>query len=106
MSGVKSHLETQGIKTKQLQVSHGFHSPLMEPMLAEFATVAAQVSYHQPKIPVIANVTGERAGKNITTPEYWVNHVRQPVRFCSEYGDFLPKEATGHLSRLDLNQFY
>ncbi|NEO13005.1 MULTISPECIES: type I polyketide synthase [unclassified Moorena] len=74
--------QKMGIKTKQLQVSHAFHSPLMEPMLTEFEAVAKQVTYNQPKIPLISNVTGTEVGAEITTAEYWVGHVRQPVRFA------------------------
>ncbi|AOX04379.1 hypothetical protein BJP34_17855 [Moorena producens PAL-8-15-08-1] len=74
--------KNMGIKTKQLQVSHGFHSPLMEPMLTEFEAVAKQVTYNEPKIPLISNVTGTEVGAEITTAEYWVTHVRQPVRFA------------------------
>ncbi|NEO53120.1 MAG: SDR family NAD(P)-dependent oxidoreductase [Okeania sp. SIO3B5] len=77
-----SKLEAMGIKTKALQVSHAFHSPLMEPMLAEYETVAKEVTYSQPKIPLISNVTGQKVGLEITTAKYWVNHVREPVRFA------------------------
>ncbi len=79
---VKEILEAEGIKTKQLQVSHAFHSPLMEPMLAEFEAVANQITYNQPWIPLISNVTGTRADESIATASYWVNHVRQPVKFA------------------------
>ncbi|MEG5059108.1 type I polyketide synthase [Microcoleus sp. A2-C5] len=81
IQAICSQLTEMGIKTKPLQVSHAFHSPLMEPMLAEFEIAAKEVSYSQPQIPLISNVTGQWATKEITTPEYWVNHVRQPVRF-------------------------
>jgi len=81
IQAICSRLTEMGIKTKPLQVSHAFHSLLMEPMLAEFEIAAKEVTYSQPQIPLISNVTGQLATKEITTPEYWVNHVRQPVRF-------------------------
>ncbi len=79
---VVSKLESQGVKTKALKVSHGFHSPLMEPMLEEFAQVARQVIYSPPQIELISNVTGKLATNEIATPEYWCDHIRQPVQFA------------------------
>jgi acyl transferase domain-containing protein len=78
---ISSLFESEGVTTKQLQVSHAFHSPLMEPMLTAFATVAQEITYNQPKIPLISNVTGKEADNSIASAQYWVNHVRQPVKF-------------------------
>ena len=79
---VKEILDSQEIKTKQLQVSHAFHSHLMEPMLAEFRLIASEITYNQPSIPLISNITEIRADNSISTVTYWVNHVRQPVKFA------------------------
>ena len=75
-------LESQGTKAKFLQVSHGFHSPLMQPILTDFARVAREVNYSLPQIPFISNVTGKLATDEVTTAEYWCDHILQPVRFA------------------------
>jgi acyl transferase domain-containing protein/acyl carrier protein len=72
----------QGRKTKRLPVSHAFHSHRMDAMLDEFAQVVRNVSFAPPSIPIISNLTGEPVGhERICSAEYWVEHVRQPVRF-------------------------
>jgi acyl transferase domain-containing protein/acyl-CoA synthetase (AMP-forming)/AMP-acid ligase II/pimeloyl-ACP methyl ester carboxylesterase/acyl carrier protein len=71
----------QRIKSKTLKVSHAFHSPLMKPMLAEFAKVASEISYSTAKIDIISNLTGTIATEAISTPDYWIDHVLAPVQF-------------------------
>ncbi len=82
VEAVARDLETQGIKVKPLEVSQAFHSPLMDPMLQEFEAIARQVKFASPRIPIISNVSGELASEEIATPEYWVKHVHQPVKFA------------------------
>ncbi|AWS45587.1 type I polyketide synthase [Streptosporangium sp. 'caverna'] len=73
----------RGWKTSRLHTSHAFHSRLMEPMLADFAEVAAGLTFAEPKLAAISTVTGAPVTPGEwTDPGYWADQVRRPVRFA------------------------
>ncbi|OLF05414.1 hypothetical protein BLA60_36345 [Actinophytocola xinjiangensis] len=75
-------------KHKRLPVSHAFHSPLMDPMLDDFRAAIAGIVFHQPEISIAGAVTD---------PEYWVNHVRDTVRFADRLTEAAETGITGFL---------
>ena len=75
-------LEKAGVETKRLNVSHAFHSPLVEPMLAAFEQAASEVTYAPARLDLVSNVTGELVASETIRPGYWRRHAREPVRFA------------------------
>jgi len=98
LAALETRARELGMKTKQLRVSHAFHSPLMEPMLDELRAVAARLHFAQPVLPIVSNVTGRLAEPSeLCTPEYWVQHVRQPVRWQDGMSSLREGGATTYL---------
>ncbi len=80
---IAAELTSRGVETRKLNVSHAFHSPLMESVVgAGFAAAARRVNYAPSKLPVISNVSGTVSGGEMSGADYWVGHVLAPVRFA------------------------
>ncbi|MET7509451.1 beta-ketoacyl synthase N-terminal-like domain-containing protein [Streptomyces albidoflavus] len=75
-------LKEQNVRVRPLTVSHAFHSPLMDPMLAEFAEVVDGLSFAAPTVPFVSALTGKLVSEGeLGSPQYWVSHAREAVRF-------------------------
>lgn len=79
---VVARCEAQGARVRWLEVAHGFHSVLMEPMLAAFREVLDQVAFAEPRLSAVSTVTGGVVDGEWSSPGYWVRQVREPVRFA------------------------
>ncbi|MDH6195952.1 acyl transferase domain-containing protein/acyl carrier protein [Mycobacterium frederiksbergense] len=80
---IVARFEGDGIRCSWLQTSHAFHSELLDPVLDEFESYAAQVKFAVPTLPLVCNRTG--AVLTAQTPldaQYWRRHSRQPVQFA------------------------
>jgi acyl transferase domain-containing protein/acyl carrier protein len=73
-------LTSQQVRCQLLDVSHAFHSPLMQPMVAEFRQMAETVETQTPKVRFVSTVTG-RAETELSA-DYWSQHILNPVRFA------------------------
>jgi acyl transferase domain-containing protein/acyl carrier protein len=71
-----------GKRTRRLPVSHAFHSPLMEPMLAAFRAELDQVSFAEPRTGYVTNLAGQLPDLGWNDPQYWLEQIRRPVGFA------------------------
>ncbi|MFJ8690828.1 alpha/beta fold hydrolase [Micromonospora wenchangensis] len=76
-------LRAGGHRCRRLDVSHAFHSRLMEPALTGFAEVVAGVRFTAPRLPVVSTLTGAvLTVEDLAGPGHWLAHARRPVRFA------------------------
>ncbi|MEV4630609.1 type I polyketide synthase, partial [Micromonospora sp. NPDC049523] len=86
---------TRGRRTRQLAVSHAFHSPHMDGILDEFRAVAVTMTYRTPTIPLVSTVTGDLIPvADLCSPDYWTRQIRATVRFHDALGALRRQGAT------------
>ncbi|SES17404.1 type I polyketide synthase [Lentzea albida] len=79
---IAQRFKDKGRKAKKLVVSQASHSALMDGILDEFGRATAELTYSAPRIPIMSTLTGKQAGADeVGDPQYWVRHIRRPVRF-------------------------
>jgi acyl transferase domain-containing protein len=93
---IAAQLAELGRKTKRLTVSHAFHSPLMEPMLAKFEAVTRRVPGGAPRLPFYSTVHGRPVNEPLYAP-YWTAHCTSPVRFADAARQMLDQQALTHI---------
>ena len=107
---IMSYFEEHEIYTRELAVSQAFHSHLMEPMISAFSKELESISWNPPAIPIVSNLTGGLLDGEIAKPQYWLDHLRQPVNFkqgmyllnelgCNTYLEIGPREVLVKLGK-------
>ncbi|MFF9625781.1 beta-ketoacyl synthase N-terminal-like domain-containing protein, partial [Streptomyces griseosporeus] len=94
---VAAHWDGLGRRTKRLTVSHAFHSPLMEPMLDEFAGVLSELVFHTPRLSHVTDLTGTDVTAGWAEPAYWLEQIRRPVMFHSVVRELHDRKVTAFL---------
>ena len=80
---VARELEGRGVTCRRLQVSHAFHSRMIEQVREPFRQVVERMRLKAPQLPYISSLTGTWiTAEQVTSAEYWVNQMCQPVRFA------------------------
>ncbi|OBP16335.1 hypothetical protein A5320_02690 [Rheinheimera sp. SA_1] len=77
-----AQLASQQVRTQRLEVSHAFHSALMQQTAADFQTIANTIAFGQPHIPVYSTLEGRRVTAELSDPGYWARHIVEPVYFA------------------------
>lgn len=79
---VEAKAGSEGIRTKSLKVSHGFHSMLMTPVLEEFRAIAEELDYNTAQIRFISSLYAkELEAMQVPDSDYWTRHIREKVDF-------------------------
>jgi amino acid adenylation domain-containing protein len=85
---LETRLRKEGNVFRRLRTSHAFHSSMMDPVREPFAEMVRTFALSVPTIPFISTVSGTWIrDAEATDPDYWANHLRQPVRFASGIGE-------------------
>ena len=93
VDALAAKFKADGVQVTPLNVSHAFHSPLMDEMLDEFEKTAASVTYHTPQVPLAANLTGQLLTA-APTARYWRDHLRNAVQFAEGMNRVAESEPT------------
>ncbi|TVP73061.1 MAG: KR domain-containing protein [Rhodobacteraceae bacterium] len=84
LAALDARLRADGIEPQRIAIDIAAHSRMLEPILPEFRAYLAGLSLHPPQLPVISNTTGQPlTAAQATDPDYWVQHLRQTVRFSA-----------------------
>ncbi|TCO59657.1 type I polyketide synthase [Actinocrispum wychmicini] len=78
---VLTRARSAGIAATPLPVSHGFHSPAMEPAISPLRTLLAGVRFDRLQRPVLSTVTGHLLADDTDLADLLLTQLTAPVRF-------------------------
>ncbi|MCC5964552.1 MAG: KR domain-containing protein [Natronohydrobacter sp.] len=82
LDALEAALRADEITPQRVAIDIAAHSRMLEPILDRFRAYLRSIPLHAPQIPIISNRTGvELTPEQATDPDYWVQHLRNTVRF-------------------------
>lgn len=95
ISRLEERLAAQGMEGRRLHINVAAHSRLLDGVLDAFRAHVSRIALKAPSIPFVSNLTGTRAdAQTLADPEYWVKHLRDPVRFSDGVRTLLDQPGT------------
>ena len=83
-------LRERGVGCTLLRTTHAPHSPVLDPVRAEFRAVLEGVALRAPQVPFWSNLTAAPVtAEQATDPAYWVDQLCGPVRFGASVADLV-----------------
>ncbi|WP_309223362.1 sulfolipid-1 biosynthesis phthioceranic/hydroxyphthioceranic acid synthase [Micromonospora sp. CP22] len=73
--------ESRGVMAREVAVDVASHSPQVDPILAELAEVLADLTPAAGTVPVYGTALDDPHTQPVPDAAYWVDNLRQPVRF-------------------------
>lgn len=90
LAALEDHLQNSGGRVRRLQTSHAFHCKHMEPILDQFRELLERIDPKPARTAFISNLSGKTIDLSQSAdPQYWVDHLRRPVRFHQGLGQLL-----------------
>ncbi len=79
---LERNAEALNVGYNRVRIAIAAHSSMLESVLQPFGDYLRSITLHEPQIPFISNLTGDWiTPEQATGPEYWVEHLRNTVRF-------------------------
>jgi acyl transferase domain-containing protein len=93
VNALESRLAARQLETTRLHMNTAAHSKALDPVLGPFREAARKLTFHAPTMPYVSNLTGKWVmADEVCDPEYWVNHLRYPVRFSDGLEELVKEE--------------
>ncbi|MHA6326926.1 type I polyketide synthase [Roseivivax sp. CAU 1753] len=83
LDALAKRLKAQGIECQRIGIDVAAHSRMLTPILPAFRDYLAGLDLQPPQIPIVSNRTGTwLTDEEAASPDYWVDHLRNTVRFA------------------------
>jgi myxalamid-type polyketide synthase MxaC len=82
VQAVVERLQQQQVACRMLPVDYAFHSPQMEPLVAELTESLAWLTLRPSTVPMFSTVTGAPVQGATLHAGYWARNLREPVQFA------------------------